>query len=117
MLYVGVEEADANTYVGALTLTGALEDKIETVISEKYKALYGNSPIEAWVDYRRTGYPKLTPNPSALADLNPSKIIPRRFLYPITERTTNKDSYDSAVSSQGGHLLDNDLWAFPKQFI
>lgn len=114
MLYVGVEEADANTYTGTLTLSGTLDDKIETVINEKYKSLYGNAPIEAWVDYRRTGYPNLTPNPNAKADLNPSKIIPRRFLYPISERTTNKDKYESAISSQGGHLLDNDLWAFPK---
>lgn len=114
MLYVGVKEADANTYTGALTLSGTLENKIETVINEKYKSLYGNAPIEAWVDFRRTGYPKLTPNPNALADLNPSKIIPRRFLYPVSERTTNKDSYEKAISSQGGHLLDVDLWAFPK---
>lgn len=114
MIYVGVDETDASTYTNGLTLTGTLEEKIETVINEKYKSLYGNAPVEAWVDFRRTGYPKLTPNPDALEDLNPTKIIPRRFLYPVSERTTNKENYDSAISSQGGHLLDVDLWAFPK---
>ena len=54
-----------------------MEDKIKVVITEKYKSLYGNAPIEAWVDYRRTGYPELTPNPDAVPSLNPSGIIPR----------------------------------------
>ncbi len=113
MLYVGVAEADADTYIGTLTLTGSEMDKIETIIVEKYKSLYGNAPIEAWTDYRRTGFPSLTPNPDAVAGVNPSRIIPRRFLYPISERQTNKDNYEAAISSQGGHLLDNDLVAFP----
>ena len=114
MLYVGVDAADAATYVDALTLTGTESNKIETIINEKYKALYGNAPIEVWVDFRRTGFPALLPNPDAQSSLNPSKIIPRRFLYPITERTTNKANYDAAISAQGGHLLDVDMWAFPK---
>lgn len=114
MLYVGVDAADAATYVDALTLTGTESNKIETIINEKYKALYGNAPIEVWVDFRRTGFPALLPNPNAQSSLNPSKIIPRRFLYPITERTTNKANYDAAISAQGGHLLDVDMWAFPK---
>lgn len=114
MLYVGVDAADAATYVDALTLTGTQSNKIETIINEKYKALYGNAPIEVWVDFRRTGFPALLPNPNAQSSLNPSKIIPRRFLYPITERTTNKANYDAAISAQGGHLLDVDMWAFPK---
>ncbi|WP_282123753.1 SusD/RagB family nutrient-binding outer membrane lipoprotein [Algibacter mikhailovii] len=114
MLYVGVDSADVTAYVDALTLTGSTANKIETIINEKYKAFYGNAPIEAWVDYRRTGFPALVDNPDAQSSLNPSKIIPRRFLYPITERTTNKTNYDAAISAQGGHLLDVDMWAFPK---
>ncbi|GGZ79194.1 SusD/RagB family nutrient-binding outer membrane lipoprotein [Algibacter mikhailovii] len=114
MQYIGVDAADITTYVNALTLAGTEANKIETIINEKYKALYGNAPIETWVDYRRTGFPALTPNPDAQSSLNPSKIIPRRFLYPITERTTNKTNYDAAISAQGGHLLDVDMWAFPK---
>ncbi|WP_407557298.1 SusD/RagB family nutrient-binding outer membrane lipoprotein [Winogradskyella sp. 4-2091] len=113
MLYVGVSTTDADLYVNTLTLTGTSEDKIETIITEKYKSLYGNGPLEAWADYRRTGYPDLTPNPDAVPSFNPSGVIPRRFLYPITERTTNSANYDAAISSQGGHLLDDDMWVFP----
>ncbi|WP_422105747.1 SusD/RagB family nutrient-binding outer membrane lipoprotein [Winogradskyella sp.] len=111
MNYMGI--SDPSSYVNALTLTGTTEQKIEIIITEKYKALYGNAPIEAWVDYRRTGYPALTPSPDAVPSLNPSLVIPRRFLYPITERLNNEANYTSAISAQGGHLLDDDLWAFP----
>lgn len=114
MLYIGVDVASANTYVNSLSLTGTLNDKIETIITEKYKSLYGNAPLESWTDYRRTGFPALVANPNAVAGVNPSKIIPRRFLYPISERTTNLNNYEAAIAAQGGHLLDNDLWAFPR---
>jgi len=113
MLYIGVPAADTDTYVNALALTGTMEQKIETVITEKYKSLYGNAPLESWTDFRRTGYPNLTANPDAVLSLNPTGIIPRRFLYPITERTTNGNNYNAAISAQGGHLLDDDIWAFP----
>lgn len=114
MLYIGVAQSNIDSYVEGLSLSGTMEDKIKVVITEKYKSLYGNAPIEAWVDYRRTGYPELIPNPDAVPSLNPSGIIPRRFLYPISERITNEVNYEAAISGQGGHLLDDDLWAFPK---
>ncbi|WP_086476039.1 SusD/RagB family nutrient-binding outer membrane lipoprotein [Arenibacter amylolyticus] len=113
MLYVGVTQADADTYTNTLALTGSEANKIETIIVEKYKALYGNAPFEAWVDYRRTGFPNLTPNPDAVPSNNPSGVIPRRFLYPLSERTTNLANYEAAISAQGGHLLDDDLASFP----
>ncbi|MCF7561156.1 SusD/RagB family nutrient-binding outer membrane lipoprotein [Sabulilitoribacter multivorans] len=113
MLYVGVSQTDADTYVNALSLSGTEAQKIETIINEKYKALYGNAPIESWTDYRRTGYPALIANPNAVSTVNPSRIIPRRLMYPLSERQTNEASYNEAISAQGGHLLDVDIWAFP----
>ena len=113
MLYIGVTQTNTDTYINSLSLSGTQDNKIETIITEKYKSLYGNAPIESWTDFRRTGYPNLVPNPNAVSGVNPSKIIPRRFLYPISERQTNLTNYNTAISSQGGHLLDDDLWAFP----
>lgn len=113
MIYVGVSQADADNYTAALTLSGSMDNKIETIITEKYKSFYGNAPLEAWTDFRRTKFPTLTPNPNAVGGVNPSRVIPRRFLYPISERLTNSTNYNAAISAQGGHLLDNDMWAFP----
>lgn len=113
MSYIGVEQSEIDAYVNSLSLSGSAEDKIETIINEKWVALYGNAPFESWVDYRRTGFPELTPNPDAVPNVNPSGIVPRRFLYPISERQANLENYNAAIQAQGGHLLDDDIWAFP----
>lgn len=46
------------------TLTGTTEEKIAQVITQKYIAFTGNG-LEAWNDYRRTGYPVLQPSQNA----------------------------------------------------
>lgn len=46
------------------TLSGTNEQKIAQIITQKYIALTGNG-IEAWNDYRRTGYPVLQPSQNA----------------------------------------------------
>ena len=74
--------------------------------------MFGQGAIECWVDYRRTGYPELDPATDASESFNPSKVIPQRYLYPISERSTNRENMEEAVSRQGGHLLDQTLWAF-----
>ncbi len=112
MEFIGVAAGDITTYTAGLALGGTLEADIEVIIVEKYKALYGNTPIEVWNDYKRTGYPALTPNANGSNGFNPSGVIPRRWLYPISERTANFASLEEAISRQGGHLLDNSTWAF-----
>lgn len=114
MEYLGVSASNINSYIAALNLSGSTEAQIETIITEKYKALFGNNAIEAWTDFRRTGYPQITAVPNGSNGNNPSGIIPRRLLYPQSERLGNPDSFKEAVDRQGGHLLDVDLWAFPQ---
>ena len=68
-------------------LTGTAEEKEEKIITQKYIALYLNP--EAWTDYRRTGYPVLTPAVGGTSTINPNGQIPRRFPYPNSEATLN----------------------------
>jgi hypothetical protein len=115
MLELGISSDLYNPYLAANAGFGRFtefEDRLERIILQKHIALYGQNPIEAWVDYRRTGYPELEVPATANSSLNPSLVIPRRFLYPISERTTNLESYNAAIESQGGHLMDVDMWAF-----
>jgi hypothetical protein len=79
---------------------------LQQIATQKWVALFyqGN---EAWAEWRRTGYPVLTP---AKNPLNPSGKIPRRMGYPNTEQTLNKVNYDKAVASQGADTQDTKLW-------
>jgi hypothetical protein len=112
---LGILPAQYNPYLafnaGFSGLT-TKEEKLARIITQKYVALYGQNPTEAWVDYRRTGYPNLQLPPNAISSFNPSLVIPQRFLYPISERTTNLENYQAAINRQGGHLMDVKMWAF-----
>lgn len=91
---------------------GSFEQKLNAIIEQKYIALFVQGTIESWVDYRRTGYPELAIPFDANESLNPSKTIPKRYLYPLSERNTNTEQMNLAIERQNGHLLDVDLWAF-----
>lgn len=109
MQYLGITAAAIDKYVATITVAD-----LKTIITEKYKAMYGQSPMQVWNDFRRTGLPAITPDPNGTNGNDPSGIIPRRLLYPISERQSNPDAYKEAIDAQGGHLLDNDIWVFPR---
>ena len=60
MLEFGVPVATIDTYFNdndaEVTLSGTTEEQIAQIITQKYIAGTGNG-LEAWNDYRRTGYP------------------------------------------------------------
>ena len=85
---------------------------LETIINEAYKAYYGNAFGTTWANYRRTGFPNLTPSANGVNGLNPSGVIPQRFLYVESETASNSDNVAAARAAQGGALLDSKLWAF-----
>lgn len=108
MSYLGIASTEIEDYISSLPTAN-----IQTIIIEKYKAMYGQSPIQVWNDYRRTGFPDIVPNENGANGNDPSGIVPRRLLYPISERLSNPDEYQAAIDAQGGHLLDDDIWVFP----
>ncbi len=77
-----------------LTARGALTDAnaLQRIIEEKTTANWFSN--ENWVDWRRTGYPKLTVLPSSVGAA--VSEIPRRFLYPQNELTSNPQSIQNA---------------------
>ena len=62
--------------------------------------------MEAWFDWKRTGYPTLTP---AVDNQNDDKI-PVRFIYPIIEQSLNAENRADAVSRQGADDLNSRVW-------
>ena len=85
---------------------------IEEIITEAYYSYYGIAHLQAWTNYRRTGFPDITPNPQAADDFNPSQVIPERWLYPTSEINLNSENVQAAIDRQGGQLLDNELVIF-----
>jgi hypothetical protein len=57
------------------------------ILTQKYIALF--TQLQAWSDYRRTSYPFLYPNPDGVSASNPNGQIPRRLIYPQSERILN----------------------------
>ena len=61
--------------------------------------------VESWNEWRRTGFPALTP--AIEGDLNE---IPSRYNYPTAEISINRANYDAAVAAQGADLLTTPIW-------
>lgn len=82
----GVEPNSITTYINANgTLSGTSAQKLEQIINEKYIANFG-VVMEPWSDWRRTGYPNITPLPISVAVYDK---IPRTLVYPQLERNSN----------------------------
>lgn len=111
MEMVGVTDPD---YIAEYADLAGLssEEKIQRIIEEAYVAYYGHNFLENWTNYRRTGYPDLTPPALGVNGFNPSGVVPRRFLYVASETQTNMANVQAARARQNGGLLDADTWAF-----
>lgn len=112
MTQLGVE--DAGGYAAAQAALDGLsgEEVIQRIMEEAYVSFYGVAFIQTWTNYLRTGYPALTPKSNSAEGLNPSGVIPRRFLYPVSEVQTNRANVQAAKDRQNGALLDATTWAF-----
>jgi|EP01133_Synstelium_polycarpum_P002785 hypothetical protein len=85
----GVLSADIDAYITANgTLNGTNAQKLEQIINEKYVANFG-VVMEPWTDWRRTGYPAITPLPISVAVYDK---IPRSIIYPLSERNSNPNT-------------------------
>lgn len=71
-------------------------DALKKIGYQRWLHLYSNG-YEAWAEWRRTGYPELTPAPN-----NNNTPIPRRQAYPVKEQNINGTNYTNAVKAQPG---------------
>jgi hypothetical protein len=94
IIYMGGTSADADTYLSQpgknLINYGASPNKRAAILTQKWLALNGISPMPIWTDYRRTGLPDFIHFTQDPATANPTP--PVRLLYPQTEISTNNDN-------------------------
>ncbi|MFT4033699.1 MAG: SusD/RagB family nutrient-binding outer membrane lipoprotein [Siphonobacter sp.] len=101
----------ATAWVTANPLTTTSTEATLNDINTQYWIATGTmfNFIETWNNWRRSGYPVLTPvnYPGNVTNAT----IPRRMIYLSTEVTTNTTNYQAAVARlSGGDLLTSRVW-------
>ncbi len=84
--------------LGSVTVKWADDgNELERIITQKWIALFPNG-MEAWAEFRRTGYPRLFPIVSESADASISKSVQiRRMIFPRSEYSNNAGAVNAAV--------------------
>jgi hypothetical protein len=88
---------------------GTVAQQIEQISTQKWVALFLEDEYEIWSNWRRTGYPALTPT-NYPGNLTGGKI-PTRFVIPDSEELYNRDNFYEARTRQGGtNTLSSVVW-------
>jgi hypothetical protein len=98
-----------DTYTGANPLTAGTE--LEQINTQYWIASFLNGP-EAFANFRRSGFPALTPNPYGQPNNPdvPNGTFIRRLTYPTSELSVNTDNVNEAIGRQGADKLSTRVW-------
>ena len=101
-----LKQSDAQAYLDAHPYNDA---NALNQINTQFWACTIMNEYEAWTNWRRTGYPVLTPTNYPANITNGT--IPRRLEYPASQKISNTDSYNTAVARlPGGDELTSRMW-------
>lgn len=84
--------------------TGTTQEKLAKIGTQKWLALFF-SGMEAWHDWKRTGFPDIKPGPAAFIS-----TVPVRFMYPGSVQALNEENYKAALSRQGADAITTKVW-------
>ncbi len=87
-----------------VALTGTTQEKLAKIGTQKWLALFF-SGMEAWHDWKRTGYPDIKPGPAAFIS-----TVPVRFMYPGSVQSLNGDNYKAVIARQGADAITTRVW-------
>jgi hypothetical protein len=92
-----------------LTTTAAYNalgtNPVQQIITQKWIANIIKG-YEGWIEYRRTGFPKLKTISASLND----NLIPVRMPYPAEEEALNAVNYKKASSDTNGNSINVKVW-------
>jgi hypothetical protein len=100
-----VSASAVDTYIAANPLESG--KAIEQINTQYWIASFLNGP-EAFANFRRSGFPRLNPNPFPGKGIKGNFI--NRLTYPNSEISVNKTNVDQAVARQGSDDLDTKVW-------
>lgn len=81
--------------------------KMEVINNAYWVSTFING-YESFANWRRTGYPKLTP--TNYAGSQNAGSFPRRLTYPTKEYSINKANVEAAVQQQGADNMNTRIW-------
>ena len=102
--YNEIAAGDIASFLAEKSLNATQAVALEQIATQNWIALFTQG-VESWNEWRRTGYPALSP--AFEADLNE---IPSRYNYPTLEASLNTANYNAAVSAQGADNLTTPIW-------
>ncbi len=102
-------DLDAYYNQPAVSYAGNNATGLNQVLTQKYLAFFQNSGWEAYFNYRRTGIPAFAQGGPGTGN---SGIIPKRFQYVTSERTTNEANLKDALQRQfsGNDDINATMW-------
>ena len=104
-----VSAAARDTYIAANPLGAGTE--LNQINTQYWIASFLNGP-EAFANFRRSGFPVLTPNPYGQPtnpDV-PNGTFIRRLTYPTSELSVNTANLNAAIAAQGADKLSTKIW-------
>ena len=104
-----VAAAARDAYIAANPLAAGAE--LQQINTQYWIASFLNGP-EAFANFRRSGYPALTPNPYGQPNNPdvPNGTFIRRLTYPTTELSVNTTNVNEAIARQGADKLSTKIW-------
>jgi len=104
-----VSNVARDTYIAAHPLIPGRE--LEQINTQYWIASFLNGP-EAFANFRRSGFPALTPNPYGQPNNPdvPNGTFIRRIGYPTTELSVNTKNLNDAVATMGPDKLSTRVW-------
>ena len=104
-----IAATDRDTYIAAHPLVPGRE--LEQINTQYWIASFLNGP-EAFANFRRTGYPSLTPNPYGQPNNPdvPNGTFIRRIGYPTSELSVNSTNVNAAIAIMGPDKLSTKVW-------
>jgi hypothetical protein len=104
-----VSAAARDAYAGNNPLNAGTE--LDQINTQYWISCFLNGP-EAFANFRRSGFPALTPNPYGQPNNPdvPNGTFIRRLTYPTSEIAVNNANYKEAVARQGADKLSTRVW-------
>ena len=96
------------TYIEAHPLDVSTQEKALEQINTQYWVASFLNGSELFANFRRSGYPALTPNPYPGKEITEDFI--RRLNYPDAELVVNQANVNEALKRQGPNKLDTRVW-------